>query len=598
MSTLIEKIPSDELEMIDNYRRMFAPSPYGNCVKDWAPIDSVLRIWSEAKDMNLIKLFDGKLTISRPITYEKSNNELINQISAMTDFYCRMGREGRNGYQFYRAWNRWIIDTSYADLGITVNNWYDLRGLMNFGTLARNRYDGPTFDIHLEGNKRISIQNGAKALKILGKIAEAFDIAGFEDFRICHSQILNDKKVKGEIYLSIHPMDYMTMSDNACGWESCMAWTHDGGYRQGTVEMMNSPTVIVAYMKSDKEDYKIDNIIWNNKKWRQLYVVDKDAIIAVKDYPYHNDYLNKFIIDWLRDLAKERLGWTYDEPICINVDDDDIEQNEKTFHLELDCQNMYNDFGAMDEHWLAVGTEAYKRIGPRRSWINITYSGFSQCMACGSIDPELCNENHLTCMNCQEIRRCNECGDIITGESYWLSGQCLCHYCYDNLARTCDGCGEDGDSRDFKYAVHIIPRYTEEDYLRNAKKFIDSWDFNWYDLSEEEILNGYLVIDEIIHRFDKYFCSEECFEDWKKDNMIEGSALQEIRCHHGGTGYAIYFDDLNKGAQNAILFDKTPEEFKYWCGCGSSKIVIESIKPVETSTTPSAVDLVEGLITH
>lgn len=595
MSTLIEKIPSDELRMIDEYRRMFASSSYGNSVQNWTPIENVLRVWSEAKDMNLIKLFDGKLTISKPITYEKSNSELVNQMCAMTDYYCRMGREGRNGYQFHRAWNRWISNTSYVDLGISVENWYDLRNLMGFGTLALNRYDGPAFDIHLEGGKRISIQNGAKALKVLGKIAEAFDIAGFEDFRICHSQILNDKKVKGEIYLSIHPLDYMTMSDNACGWESCMSWTHDGGYRQGTVEMMNSPTVIVAYMKSDKEDYTIDDITWNNKKWRQLYVVDKDAIVAVKDYPYHNDYLNKFIIDWLRDLVKECLGWTYDEPICINADDY-IEQNEKKFNLGLGCGNMYNDFGAMDEHWVAIGTEAYKRVSPRKSWIDITYSGDSQCMACGSIDPELCNENHLTCMDCQEIRRCDECGDIIEGESYWLGDQCLCHYCYDNFARTCDGCGEDGDSRDFKYIVHVLPRYTHEDHLRNAEKLIDSWEFNWYSFTEEEVLNDYFVIDEINYRFDKYFCSEECFEAWREDNMIKGSTLQEIYFRNGVKEYAIYYDDLTRSAQNMILRNKTPEEFKDWCSCGSAKIAIEGIKPVEESTTPSVVFPAEGPI--
>lgn len=597
MSTLIEKIPSDELRMIDEYRRMFASSSYGNSVQNWTPIENVLRVWSEAKDMNLIKLFDGKLTISKPITYEKSNSELVNQMCAMTDYYCRMGREGRNGYQFYRAWNRWISNTSYVDLGISVENWYDLRNLMGFGTLALNRYDGPAFDIHLEGGKRISIQNGAKALKVLGKIAEAFDIAGFEDFRICHSQILNDKKVKGEIYLSIHPLDYMTMSDNACGWESCMSWTHDGGYRQGTVEMMNSPTVIVAYMKSDKEDYTIDDITWNNKKWRQLYVVDKDAIVAVKDYPYHNDYLNKFIIDWLRDLAKERLGWTYDEPICINADDY-IEQNEKKFHLELGSGNMYNDFGAMDEHWVAIGTEAYKRIGPRSSFLNITYSGDSQCMACGRTDPELCNENHLTCMDCQEIRRCDECGDIIGGDPCWLGDQCLCHWCYDNLARTCDVCGEEGDVREFEYIVHVIPRYTHEDHLKNADDLINAWEFNWYALSEEEVLNDYFVIDEINNRFDKYFCSKECFEDWREDNMIKGSTLQEIYFRNGVKEYAIYYDDLTRSAQNMILLNKTPEEFKYWCSCGSAKIAIEGIKPVEESTTPSMLEFLEGLITH
>ena len=76
-------------------------------------------------------------------------------------------------------------------------------------------------------------------MRVLSKIATAYNLPGFEDFRIAQSLVTNQANLKGYITLSIHPLDYMTMSDNNCGWDSCMSWQEEGCYRQGTVEMMN-----------------------------------------------------------------------------------------------------------------------------------------------------------------------------------------------------------------------------------------------------------------------------------------------------------------------------------------------------------------------
>ena len=91
----------------------------------------------------------------------------------------------------------------------------------------------------------------------------------FEQMRIKHSQILNKKRLKGTLCLSIHPLDYITISDNNCDWDSCMTWTGDdcpGEYRLGTLEMMNSPSVVVAYLDSKEPYHPLDDgRAWSNK---------------------------------------------------------------------------------------------------------------------------------------------------------------------------------------------------------------------------------------------------------------------------------------------------------------------------------------------
>jgi hypothetical protein len=105
--------------------------------------------------------------------------------------------------------------------------------------------------VPLKDGKVLKIRNGSRPMRSIRKIAESYGIEGFEHFMNKHSECLNQKSLKGTVHMSIHPMDYMTMSDNNEGWESCMSWANDGCYKQGTVEMMNSPCAVVGYLESD-----------------------------------------------------------------------------------------------------------------------------------------------------------------------------------------------------------------------------------------------------------------------------------------------------------------------------------------------------------
>lgn len=305
MNGVRNKITEAEYKMMNNYRDWYVWHESKPADYNAASIRDILEEW-ENSNQNLYQLLGRELIISKEISFSKSKEELTTEMAIMFDPYeeCNT-RQNREGWKFIKAYKDWIQKTFpihyspyWDERDLTTEQTEhnsrvraiigSLNSLVYSDVLAENVYNGSDFTITLPNGKDYMIRSGCKPMKPLAKIAEAFSVEGFEDFRICHSQVLNQKKTSGDLVLSIHPLDYWTMSDNECGWESCMSWRDDGGYRQGTVEMMNSPCVVVAYLNA-KDPMMLDyhnNFTWSNKKWRCLFIVDKNVILSIKAYPY------------------------------------------------------------------------------------------------------------------------------------------------------------------------------------------------------------------------------------------------------------------------------------------------------------------------
>lgn len=112
------------------------------------------------------------------------------------------------------------------------------------------------------------------------------------------SAILNEDKIEGKFCVSIHPLDYISISDNDHNWHSCHAMNSD--YRAGNLCYMADRHTVVCYVKTG-EDRKISNfpdeVPWNSKKWRMLLFFDigGDFVMAGKQYPLQSgEALNHF----------------------------------------------------------------------------------------------------------------------------------------------------------------------------------------------------------------------------------------------------------------------------------------------------------------
>ena len=272
-------------------------------------------------------------------------------------------------------------------------------------------------------------------MRALGKIARAIDCPTeiFESFRNAHSTCTQLKSRKGTLHLSIHPLDYMTMSDNAHDWRSCMSWADEGCYRQGTVEMMNSESVIVAYITTDREMELPNGRHWNSKMWRTLIVSTDDFATTIKGYPYQCKefaeealaLLSEVSGDYTPDVTK--WEWTSRNEYIHGTS---LGDSNSTIYFTTEERNMYNAFGCC-KHYLVWSPDAPAAY----NYGDYYYSGESECMLCGEeMEWEEDEEECLHC-GCETPARCSCCGRRIPREersSHLFSGIYYCDNCIED----------------------------------------------------------------------------------------------------------------------------------------------------------------------
>lgn len=564
IETLLGQITEDEYCTLNTYRNYYAYEDDIEKCKE-IPIRDVLVEWANS-NVDLYQLLGNQLMLTKDFEFNKSTFELNNQLNYLLSSSSYKQDEIRNEYKpykFFEAFRDWYnsafpIQPYYWNMtkeqeeenskNIEIKN--SLVSLISTWSLAENKYTGDDFSIVLPNGKPYKIRSGCKPVKALGKIATAFDIPYFEDFRISHSLVHNQKRIKGTLTLSIHPLDYWTMSDNNCDWESCMSWRDQGGYRQGTVEMMNSPCVIVAYIAAS-ENMRIDNSsTWNNKKWRQLFIVNKDVILGIKAYPFQNEELSISITKWIKELAETNMGWKYLSKEPQEWTSTTKFTNPKSlahpFRIGFCSNNMYTDVGCLKSHPIYIGVDlvgtsvsAYDKC----NFIEFNYSGASQCMCCGIVEPDLNGTEALVCTGCDTAIYCSECGDRIRrGEEYYVHGYKLCRYCYEDNVDVCTICEEDEFANDLHYITPFLKLTEETKEWIKETKMLSSQPIGW-DLAALGCIDTDLrVCDNCIQGFSDKFLKPDC-------------STFHYRTRYSGTKIGFYLEDLNEEGLELLGYD-------------------------------------------
>ena len=431
-----EKLTDKDLYMIDTYRRTYSDGIESN----YCDIETLLSRWNYEKNIYLYKLLGEELIYTKEVSLQASEHEIDNMM-----FHIR------NTSKFYSKVCDYISKTYFDD---SVWDIYDdISELFNTDILTSNRAP-KEFDFSINDTV-INVKKGMKLMKIFKKMARCLNADDdFEEFRLEHSRALNHKGFDGKLCLSIHPLDYMTMSDNENDWHSCMSWRHNGDYRQGTVEMMNSSCVIVAYLVSAENEMTIGNYKWNSKKWRKLFIVDRDFMAGVKGYPYDDKNLDMIVYEIINELLQKNNPFNEEEvipylkPDYYEVEQGYINENipegldrEEPLEFCFECGGaMYNDM--YERRFIALrNTPIWKTAG----CYYYDYCGESQCMCCGGYFEVRYDENEscLVCSDCNNSIRCCWCGrNENVGEAYYINGGWYCPDCYDELFAVCDKCGE------------------------------------------------------------------------------------------------------------------------------------------------------------
>ena len=356
---LSEKDKKDFYGMIDSWGSGVHGAP--------APVDYILRFWEESKSEHLFNLFGNKLILSKEVNYEKGPDELMNILYENNDFYQAF-------MNFRRILN--AEDKSFMSADNFVKNEIG----SEYICAGRTYPAGTKFSklLALWGNLYDRPQQTEELINIISRIRQTH-------------------KSKGFLSLSIHPQDYLTASVNEYGWNSCLDF-YGGEYARGCVCAMNSPYLVVAYLTNTLGR-------WDNKRWRQFYIVSKDLIVPIKQYPYEDSHLERIATEWLRELSGGNFK----------------------FKQELSTRFMtqgilYNDLKTEKPYgYLREGAEE-----PATLW----FDGRDECLICGE-EGWFYDEGQIYCNDCALI--CSQCGCVVNWDSelhrYTENGEFICSEC-------------------------------------------------------------------------------------------------------------------------------------------------------------------------
>lgn len=396
-------------------------------IKLKAPLDYILREWNKSKQ-TLFNIFGEKLMLEKEIQVEDGDNKKIREINNYLNS-TNPGTDFINSVRKLFTFNRTHFEDTYATYYLTQAK-----------QLFTNRV-AKEFSYRNKDYKVIKVPEGAKVMRVLQRIAKEFDLPDFEIFRNHISRITEIRKSKIKFTLSIHPLDYMTMSDNANGWESCMNWTQGpGSYRAGTIEMMNSPVVVVAYITTKPYYPANTSIEWTSKSWRELIIVHPNTICSVKSYPYYNIAFDKALVNWLADLVEEKTEWRYNRKkpqenleSCSDIKAwQDKEDKDNHFLLHFGTNEMYNDFGNTDNY----GIFSINPPDNKYHTFTINYSGLMTCMCCGESNYYSDNTEAVICEDCEPSTYCYCCGERVNANDVIeVDGEWVCEDCYNDLHR-------------------------------------------------------------------------------------------------------------------------------------------------------------------
>lgn len=391
--------------------------------------DDYFSIWAEQKK-ELFKIFGNRLILSKPVEIRVTPEILARSYVESQEFNelkCQI-------MNIFRELKKYNPDIFFKEAkGISYYHLFDYKNL------AENIYNGPELWLSFSDGKIIKVRKGAKLMKTLAKIVAKINWKPlndtFETFRLKHSMISNTKTLKGDLCLSIHPLDFMTLSDNSYNWSSCMNWL-DGEYRIGTVEMLNSSNVVVGYLRG-QEDESIEDLVLAKayaKKWRSLFIVSDEVITNVKGYPYQSEVLSRLCVDWLKSLSKNE--YSNDEIIVTSEKDNKTGENSIKHYINFDTNYMYNDMG------LAKNFSYFKRPLSTYHYFDdyLNYSGPTQCFGCNCRYGEFSEPSSLICDNCSEADYiyCDWCEERIPIDSEYYfdddESTPLCYDCYMEAA--------------------------------------------------------------------------------------------------------------------------------------------------------------------
>ena len=408
--------------------------------------DKLMSNWMDAK-RDIIESFGGDLIYEvGPMTFTLGKEE---RAAKITEFISRVERVYGNSSL---AWFLYKNAETFFD------------------NLVVNDYILPT------GEK---IPAGMKLLKSF-KFFETNECA-LKALQTEASMIIQENKIEGVLCFSVHPLDFLSLSENNYNWRSCHAL--DGEFRSGNLSYMCDKSTFICYLRGKESETFIprfpDDVKWNSKKWRMLLFLSDSwqSMFAGRQYPFITEAGLEAITPHLRKALKQTesswSAWHNDMLTSYNYQngqdvDGPYDFTRKTVIMGqkyYDITDLVED-GKDSKHfndllrsscyvpfyqWNKKRSLARNDKFPSGVGEHFLIGSAAPCIACGTAN--ICLTDAMYCEDCamdyasddnENMTTCDCCGNRVWVEDTYQTqdGSWVCDHCAHNECVACWGCGE------------------------------------------------------------------------------------------------------------------------------------------------------------
>ena len=290
------------------------------------------------------------------------------------------------------------------------------------------------------------------------------------------SHIIQEESIEGYVRFSVHPLDFLSLSENNHKWRSCH--TLDGDYRAGNLSYMVDKSTFICYV-CDEKYHPLPHFPfeWNSKKWRALMFMSEDwnMMFAGRQYPFASQPLLDFIKDPMMETSGLTLGsswFSWDNKTVRSVVSGMTERN---YHFVADYypvgHELIKAFDLIQEPKYALHFNdllysnsytplyTFRKRNPHAYFISnfgntsnrtrFKIGGDVTCLCCG--EHKIKESDMMWCINCEEdygnsvnesFGYCSCCGAHVHEKHSVIAqnGDILCHHCAESETRTCACC--------------------------------------------------------------------------------------------------------------------------------------------------------------
>lgn len=351
----------------------------------------------------------------------------------------------------------------------------------------------------------VSCSVGQKSSRIINAICKRYGLDQHPEYNARFARLadsLNPMQVKRTALLSVHPCDYLEMSNRDNSWSSCHC-LNDGEYHGGTLSYLNDECSMIFYTVDDDvtgDFYKAP------KRTRQVFCYKSGILLQSRLYPQTDDneardmYRN-IVQHTIADCLKLPNLWTlkreYDEVSRrVITHDDALHYRDYEYKSYRPNISLLKDAGVGEYDSIFVGYTAY-------------------CLDCAEPVSE---PNTTYCDSCSDngYVTCEDCGHRVhEDDAHYING----YYYYDECCSYCVVCesyttSETTEVRGYNGDTYsVCPSCLEENY-----RYCEACDEYCHDNAGQDTQDGFRCND-CIH--DEYFVCGECGEYVHHDDVEE-----------------------------------------------------------------------------